>query len=66
MRRHVLVVLDRTLGDGDGPRNVGELGGAFGNRGPGGPPAFFWRADDDTWAWEDGTPPVKCGEYYEP
>ena len=73
MQRRVVAVLDRTLGDGAGLRNDllpteerGALipGRSFGNRGPGGPPAWMWRAENGDAAWEVGTPPVRCGEWY--
>jgi len=62
-RRRVLCTLDRTLGDGVGPRSPMIAGVPFGNRGPGGPPAYFWRGDDGSGAWVDGASPVPCGEY---
>ena len=66
--------LDRTLGDGIGPRTpVGNIrhgdngdyhavdDSPFGGRGPGGPPAWFWRDSAGASGWEEGTPPAPTG-----
>lgn len=39
----------------------------FGGYGPDtGGPAFFWRDEAGRAGWEDGRPPVPCGEWYTP
>ena len=73
MKRQVVAVLDRTLGDGTGLNGAladGEqrepLDGykPFKNRGPGGPPAWAWRGEDGALVWEHGAPPVPCGRWF--
>ncbi len=74
MKCQVTNICERSLGDGSGPNNdllkneirfPFKFGKPFGNRGPGGPKSYMWKAEDGSFAWEIGESPVKCGEWFE-
>lgn len=74
MKCQVTNICERSLGDGSGlqndltkneTRSPFKFGKPFGNRGSGGLKSYMWKAEDGSFAWEIGEPPVKCGEWFE-
>lgn len=65
MRRRVVVVCTRTMGDGSGPSGGLAPVGHVSPRGEGVVTAWMWRDEAGATGWAGGAPPVRLGRWYE-
>ena len=65
LRRRVIIVTRRTMGDGSGPSGGLAPAGYVSPRGEGVVTSYAWKDEAGVVGWCGGAPPVKIGRWYD-